>query len=678
MSNTEIWPGLNKDGDGANSNISTIGTSPALIWSKNYTKFPILRNDNVYGGGRRQNNLCIRNGEILVVTPKVNPVQPLYTYTFQMADPLVEILSLNDGSNIRSYYAPIISGSCLRTKVGTQGSDLQNGLFSIYWDRDNVVYYMTGGDWGTQGAFLASSGVSFDKTPYANGGSNRSGFFTMHNDGPGYFAGGGGDGHTSWSYNAYLGRTFSPKGITGSGSTLATIGDKQVTAANLPAGDYVNQICQIRNTNTGLTKWSYVKSYDPITSTITFDNNWLTENPVPAIGSTLWMTLNINKSVKTTFILKEYGATLIKGNKAYPYTCWGFRSAYDGSGINIQCYDLGVNVSTTPNYTYEPKLLGTFKDPIQSFLGFGGPHCAGAPRPLCITDAGKVCYFGYTAKGTVGSPGNSNTGTLIPDPAIPLSLTVLSDTLVKLANIPTTYKYQNQAMTYAQRCFPQTATLGKYVVVFMPQQSQALVTQARLFCFDVDENKLVWEYTYSAGQFLTNTFASNPIGAGTEQAVQMVMAGNQVVVAEPYIEATSKALMLRVYRHNMVDGKIIDDNRYICKRDGVDGLPITGVEPMSVCLREMAIVDGSLVVLIDYRTPNIYNSVTVTTTWGDTCQWLGVIRGNILPPPPPPPPPTPIDYVAIDAAVRLQVTNAMTGKLYQSVAEVIVDLEAIE
>jgi hypothetical protein len=575
-----------------------------------------------------------------MMTPDRDPDAPLYKQysSSEMSRPFMEHLSLTDGSVLKRYLAPIPNVSVLLNTVGIQESDRPTGTIGMYRGSDGVVQAAAGGDWGWTNSFVDGTGESAAKTAVTRG-SNRSGYVVMHNDAPGYFISGGADSHYAWT-TGRMGRVSvrAPYFLTPTTCTVQELGGNTVKVNGIVdrTADFVNQLLYITNAAGGATSY-YITAYAATTDTFTI------HRPVTAlsvVGARCYVGVNIAATSVSAQVMKDYGSSLLRGTTAYTYTCWSFRSGGVGFGITARKWDLGVNTSKTPDWTYLPKALERFDDPVQSFSCYGDVHCMGAPRAVCLSDANQFCFFGFKAKGYIGKPGVASDTELMPDTTVPLSLTVLAPNMTRQWSIPTTYKLPGEFLNTYRFLAPQIATRGKYVVVFCPYEvtwGATITPQAKLFCFDVEAGKLAWEYTYPKNQFITKVALS--WDAPAQQAVQMCVAGNQVIVAEPYSDTSLK---LRVYRHALDTGVISgEDLRYTCQH--ANGSLVTGVLPAQTALAELAVVDGNLVALTHYRYPNtqvisgytkktdpITKIVTTTpimkTVFGDTGQWLVVIR----------------------------------------------------
>ena len=688
----ENWPGLNKDGRNSNSNASGIGPSPKLAWSKTFEGFESLQNDATKYG-RRSHALCIRDGEALILGPDWDRRFEKYPAGSprKLAPPEVLRISLADGSIKSRYYLsfadtqkglcvvvgdvlntttkfktklvkvggvgatqqfgnlfvldgnyyPIASHdqvtgivvltkplpaipadglefsllcngmpyhSCATGFAGLAGCDLKSGLTSMFWADNGTVYCSWGGDWGGTYSFRADTGERVPERIYRTG-DNSSGYFVMSDDGK-YFIGGGSQSHDSAS--------------------------------------------------TGWQRQGWPADYS-----------------------------KAGEDARASFYAECQGwnsSSLLDGKLACDFNCWNYKTLNEGYGTIIRAWDLSASKTDPLTGITKISLLspGKYENKFRSYLGFGLVHAEGAPRALCVTESGQVCYWGFDVRGTPGNYGKPTAtslyiGSQSPDDTKPMSLTVLTKgTLVEQANIPTTWKYVTNYGTlyptyvfrlYHSHLAPQIATLGKYVVVFQPQQSNLELTQARLFCFDIELKRLAWEYTYPAKQFVSEvrTELNQP---PNEQAVQMTIAGGQVIVGEAYIDPATKKSMFRMYRHELSIGAISgEDLRYEIKKD--DGASISG--GYFCGLREFAGVDGNLLALVDWRLPDTY--VGTVKNYGLCGQSLLAIRsGDVVIPPPVPPLPTPEE---IDAAIRVKVSTVMAGKLYKTVAEVIQDLQAI-
>lgn len=620
----ESWPGINKDGDSSNSNATPLGCSPALKWQKVYQDFPLMKADNVIFWGRRSNNLCIRNGEVLVLTPQYEGTV-LYPPgdDHGMARPRIERLSLLDGSVVSSYFAPISGCTVSTNKVGLQDTDLRTGQVFAYWGSNNVVYISTAGDWGYSRAFNADTGERILEATYQRG-SNQSAYFQMHDKAPGLFVNGGSDSHRSWTENSrqgmvadyYLWLYFGP--ITAVTMNTVTLGE--VTAADVKA--YKGHQITV-GTDTRI-----VTDYDPVTKVVTLDKPLTLLVPVGTKVRIVSMAPSWYSHGAAR--QKHYSSGLMNGSIAYNFTCYTFPSGDEGYGYTIGAFDLSArkinSITGQPNIAIK-QITTPKSNPTRSYLGFGLCHCGGAPRALCINAAGDVCFWSFTTKGTPGKPGRpvpkDAINPQVPDPSVPFSLTVLDGkTLVEKANINSGWikgpgpKYMDEWWYNYRVLAPQIATIGKYVCVFQPRQIDASITQARLFCFDTESKTLAWSK-------LIDSITDCKVASrhSTEQATQMCIIGNEAVIAEPLF---NDGLKLRVSRFSLATGVLSSSLTVDCDNEGE-------VDPATVALRELAGVDGKLVFLVDYKGPDVMTLGTLgtkdaTVVRGKTNQWIGSIE----------------------------------------------------
>jgi hypothetical protein len=619
----EHWNGVNKDGDGSNSNATPLGCSPALHWQKVYSDFPLMKADNVIFWGRRSNNLCIRNGEIMVLTPQYDGTV-LYPPgdDHGMARPRIERLSLADGSVVDSYFAPISGCTVSTNKVGLQDTDLRTGQVFSYWGSDNIVHISTAGDWGYSRAFSADTGERILEATYQRG-SNQSAYFQMHDSAPGLFVSGGSDSHRSWTENSRQGMVadyslylyFGP--ITAVTANTVTLGE--ATAPNVEAYKG-HQIAVGRDTR-------IITDYNPATKIVTLDRPLTLLVPVDTkvrITSMApsWYSYSAARQ-------KHYSSGLMNGPISYNFTCFTFPSGDEGYGYTIGVFDLSARKINpiTGKSNIATKQIASKSNPTRSYLGFGLCHCGGAPRALCVNQAGDVCMWTFTTKGTPGKPGRpmpkDALNPQVPDPSIPFSLTVLDGkTLAEKANISSGWakgpgpKYMDEWWYNYRVLAPQIATIGKYVCVFQPRQNDASITQSRLFCFDVETKTLVWSKVIDS-----TTDCKVASRHSTEQAVQMTIIGTEAVIAEPL---AIDGLKLRVTRYSLATGAAGEPLTIDCEGEGTD------IDPATVALRELAAVDGNLVFLVDFKGKDVITLGTLgtknaTVVRGKTNQWLGVV-----------------------------------------------------
>lgn len=329
----------------------------------------------------------------------------------------------------------------------------------------------------------------------------------------------------------------------------------------------------------------------------------------------------LGQGVYGTSSMKMYASHVLEGNRVYAINATNYVGTYpnyiNAYGVSIQM--LTVNHPEGKPVTVEPGPW--YWEPNKGFLNLGWNRGGGAPRAFVLVEEdNRLYYFGYRMR---------TTPPYEPDWPYGLILTAVNTTTGKEDfEIRTGYDPLSEANPFLgslnKRLLPQIAARGRYIVVFQPQQSAFVgrhqpVTNAHLFVFDTVMGTLVRTIGFPANSFQTNTSTGNDLTSATyggpelskEQAVQMVVAGDDAYIVEPF--ALNGALRVRVEKIPLVSGS---PTRNVLTPRDLDSRLITVDDANKVAMRELSATDGALTALIDY---GLYS------------QALVVLEGNVTP-----------------------------------------------
>lgn len=271
--------------------------------------------------------------------------------------------------------------------------------------------------------------------------------------------------------------------------------------------------------------------------------------------------------------LSKNGPALVSGEAVYTLNVVNKLSSTDG-GYGTRITHFNVHGGVAAN-------LGAYLNPDVSVLTLGQHHMKGAPRAWALGES-SLYFFGYQTKGagTSQAPDLSRGRILVGLTGNKESLRI---ELPSAASVLTRPSYS--AMGWF---VPQMAVSEPYVAVFQPQTKNNLVdTPGELYIVDSVTGTLVQHVVFPAGSFESNTVLAFPQnGPATEQAVQLVWAGSAAHIVEA--RTLADGVGLRVLRVSPGTDEIAEAVLPL-------HIPAKGV----LALREVAAVDGRLVVLVD-------------------------------------------------------------------------------
>jgi hypothetical protein len=315
--------------------------------------------------------------------------------------------------------------------------------------------------------------------------------------------------------------------------------------------------------------------------------------------------------------MKLYSSFLVEADSIYSFNSTG--TLYSGVGAQYLGVDIRAFKPATQSNTLAQDWL--YSDSSINLLGTAPSKGMGAPRAITLGEDNNIYFYGFTLTQ--------------PYSLVAMGVNSSNGTEVMKVNIPFVDSLEEFYMTFFQDDFtkglyPQAATRSNYLIIFQPQQefptrapyNTDVLMHARVYCIDLNSKSLLWRKDYPWGYFQTMT-TREPAIAGIEmgiyfvtptagipeysreQAVQLVISGDQAYIVEP-LKNPQGNLELRVESFNLLDGA--NSSTTLTPLDSGSN-PISITDSISVSLRELAAVDGKLVALVDY---DRFNQALVT------------------------------------------------------------------
>ncbi|MCX5776913.1 MAG: IPT/TIG domain-containing protein, partial [Candidatus Firestonebacteria bacterium] len=168
----ETWSGPNGGAKNINSSPTVVGSTLELKWTK-------VLDPQSYGVGAgtgltgciRSKNLVFRNGEFVLITPN-------------SANAAASDMSIFDAAtgNLKRSFVTVLDSTTRgdRNTSGTEGRDLNMGLFNVNWNQNGNVYFRSPGDFSQTAIYRASDGQKM--TNVGPSGFNQSAFIFMNDN----------------------------------------------------------------------------------------------------------------------------------------------------------------------------------------------------------------------------------------------------------------------------------------------------------------------------------------------------------------------------------------------------------------------------------------------------------------------------------------------------------------
>ncbi|HYG78493.1 MAG TPA: Ig-like domain repeat protein, partial [Planctomycetota bacterium] len=238
----EYWAQINKDGHGRNSNARRIAGNLRASWARALRNFTVIDQQ----GGQRSNNLCIRDGRILLITP-ASPPDAGYSTTNTHHHATYGIYSLANGALLHTTMSPQRGGGGLMVPYGIMDSDIGPGLVNVYWQDDGVVFTGQGSDHSGFWHFDAYTGeIPFgspllwptEPAAWTIATANASGYFAKSNSNRYIYARGGAGSHNSLGEYGSAG-LFGPVKAFAAGLTCIKMYNSYIVEGDRVYGFYV-------------------------------------------------------------------------------------------------------------------------------------------------------------------------------------------------------------------------------------------------------------------------------------------------------------------------------------------------------------------------------------------------------------------------------------------------------